>query len=48
MKTERLTQRDLDRAAAILRAGGKMGIHTATVYGLSGSGLDETALARIC
>ena len=47
MKTERLTQQDLDRAAAILREGGLLGIPTETVYGLAANGLDEAAVAQI-
>lgn len=47
MKTERLTEGDLDRAAEILREGGLLGIPTETVYGLGANGLDEEAVARI-
>lgn len=47
LKTERLTEKDLDRASAILREGGLLGIPTETVYGLAANGLDEAAVARI-
>lgn len=54
MKTELFTisnpaaQRDaVERAAAILRAGGLLGIPTETVYGLGANGLDEDAVRRI-
>ena len=47
MNTEALTARDVDRAAAILRAGGLVGIPTETVYGLGANGLDPDAVARI-
>ena len=46
MKTERLTEKDLDRAAELLRRGGLVGIPTETVYGLGANGLDEAAVAR--
>ena len=47
METEYLTEKDIDRAAAILRAGGLAGIPTETVYGLGANGLDGAAVARI-
>ena len=47
MNTEALTARDVDRAAAILRAGGLVGIPTETVYGLGANGLDPDAVAHI-
>ena len=47
MKTEALTARDVDRAAAILRTGGLVGIPTETVYGLGANGLDPDAVAHI-
>ena len=47
MNTEALTARDVDRAAAILRAGGLVGIPTETVYGLGADGLDPDAVAHI-
>ena len=47
MNTEALTARDVDRAAAILRAGGLVGIPTETVYGLGANGLDPEAVERI-
>jgi L-threonylcarbamoyladenylate synthase len=37
----------LDRAAAILRAGGLVAVPTETVYGLCGNGLDASAVERI-
>ena len=47
METKQLTKRDTDRAAAILRAGGLVGIPTETVYGLGANGLDAQAVAHI-
>ena len=47
MSTERLTQLDIDRAAAILKAGGLVGIPTETVYGLGANGLNPDAVANI-
>ena len=47
MNTEALTARDVDRAAAILRAGGLVGIPTETVYGLGANGLNPEAVERI-
>ena len=47
MNTEALTARDVDRAAAILRAGGLVGIPTETVYGLGADGLNSEAVAHI-
>ncbi len=47
MKTQQLTQLDIDRAAAILREGGLVGIPTETVYGLGANGLNPHAVARI-
>ena len=47
MNTQRLTQRDIDRAAAILKEGGLVGIPTETVYGLGASGLNPEAVANI-
>lgn len=41
------TADNLDRAAAVLRAGGLVGLPTETVYGLAGDGLDAAAIARI-
>nr|MDQ3037911.1 Sua5/YciO/YrdC/YwlC family protein [Myxococcota bacterium] len=38
---------DLDRAAAILRAGGIVAIPTETVYGLAADASDAAAVARI-
>lgn len=40
-------EQNLDRAAAILREGGLVGIPTETVYGLGANALDETAVAHI-
>ena len=47
MKTEKLTAGEVERAAAILRRGGLLGIPTETVYGLGANGLDPEAVARI-
>ena len=47
MNTQRLTQLDIDRAAAILKEGGLVGIPTETVYGLGANGLDPDAVANI-
>ena len=47
VKTERLTQQDVDRAAELLAQGALVGIPTETVYGLGANGLDEAAVARI-
>ena len=42
-----LSDADLDRAAAIIRGGGLLGIPTETVYGLGANGLDSRAVQRI-
>ena len=47
METKYLTEKDGAQAAAILRAGGLVGIPTETVYGLGANGLDAQAVARI-
>ncbi|MGN0985110.1 MAG: L-threonylcarbamoyladenylate synthase [Candidatus Enterenecus sp.] len=47
METEYLTEKDAARAAAILRAGGLVGIPTETVYGLGANGLDAVAVSHI-
>jgi L-threonylcarbamoyladenylate synthase len=47
MKTQRFTQQDIDRAAAVLRRGGLLGIPTETVYGLGADGLNAEAVAHI-
>lgn len=47
MNTKRLTEHDIDEAAAILRDGGLLGIPTETVYGLGANGLNEEAVAHI-
>lgn len=47
MKTQHLTEQDIDTAAAILRDGGLVGIPTETVYGLGASGLNSDAVRRI-
>ena len=47
MNTLRLTGRDLDTAADILRRGGLLGIPTETVYGLGANGLDPVAVEHI-
>jgi L-threonylcarbamoyladenylate synthase len=45
--TEYLTPADLDRAAALLRAGELVAFPTETVYGLGGDATDDRAVARI-
>ena len=47
MDTKRLTEKNIDEAAAILRDGGLLGIPTETVYGLGANGLNPTAVAHI-
>lgn len=47
MNTKRLTEKNMDEAAAILRDGGLVGIPTETVYGLGSNGLNEEAVAHI-
>ncbi len=46
MKTLRLTD-NIEKAAAILRAGGLVAVPTETVYGLAGSALDTHAVQKI-
>ncbi len=41
------TEQDLERAAAIIQAGGLVGIPTETVYGLGANGLDPEAVRKI-
>ena len=45
--TERLTGRDIARAAEIIRSGGLVAFPTETVYGLGGDATDPIACARI-
>lgn len=47
METKYLTEKDLPRAAEIIRRGGLVGIPTETVYGLGANGLDPKAVSRI-
>ena len=47
IKTQLLTEKDIETAAAILREGGLVGIPTETVYGLGASGLNPDAVRRI-
>lgn len=47
MKTEYLTEQEIDRAAQLLREGGLVGIPTETVYGLGANGLDPEAVSHI-
>ena len=47
IKTQLLTEKDIEAAAAILRAGGLVGIPTETVYGLGADGLNPEAVGRI-
>ena len=42
-----ITERDLERAAAIIRSGGLVAIPTETVYGLGANGLDAEAVKKI-
>ena len=46
-KLLRETEQDIQEAAAILRAGGLVGIPTETVYGLGANGLDSSAVGKI-
>ncbi len=47
MKTEYLTEQEIERAAQLLREGGLVGIPTETVYGLGANGLDPEAVSHI-
>ncbi len=47
IKTQLLTEKDIEAAAAMLQAGGLVGIPTETVYGLGANGLDPAAVRRI-
>ena len=47
MNTEKLTAGEVERAAAVLRRGGLLGLPTETVYGLGANGLDPAAVGRI-
>lgn len=47
MQTLRLTRSDIQKAAAILRAGGLVAIPTETVYGLGADGLNPAAVENI-
>lgn len=47
MKTQQLSQLDIEQAACVLKDGGLLGIPTETVYGLGASGLNPEAVARI-
>jgi len=47
VKTLFLTQNDIPKAAAILRAGGLVAFPTETVYGLGADALSETAVRKI-
>ena len=47
MNTKYLTEKDIAEAAAIIRAGGLVGIPTETVYGLGANGLSAQAVRRI-
>jgi len=44
---ERLSPKEIERAASILRAGGLVAFPTETVYGLGARALDPAALARV-
>lgn len=47
MKTELLTEKDIQKAAQLLRQGSLVGIPTETVYGLGANGLNDAAVAAI-
>jgi len=47
MNTQLLTPGDIEKAAAILKNGGLVGIPTETVYGLGANGLDPEAVGHI-
>ncbi len=47
MKTQYLTEHEIEQAASILTHGGLVGIPTETVYGLGANGLDPEAVSRI-
>ena len=47
MKTELLSPSEIEKAAAILKSGGLVGIPTETVYGLGANGLDPEAVGTI-
>jgi len=47
MNTQLLTPNDIEKAAAILKNGGLVGIPTETVYGLGANGLDPEAVGHI-
>ena len=47
MKTQYLTEKDIQTAAQIICNGGLVGIPTETVYGLGANGLDPDAVTRI-
>lgn len=47
MNTQRLTQNEIEQAAAVIRRGGLLGIPTETVYGLGANGLDPEAVTHI-
>ncbi|KMW58300.1 TsaC protein (YrdC-Sua5 domains) [Candidatus Rhodobacter oscarellae] len=47
LETQRLTPEQIDRAAAILRAGGRVAFPTETVYGLGADATDDRAVAGI-
>ena len=47
MDTKVFLERDIERAAAILRGGGLVGIPTETVYGLGADGLNPVAVRAI-
>ena len=47
MKTQLLTEREIETAAGILRRGGLVGVPTETVYGLGADALNAAAVERI-
>ena len=47
MRTEIITDGNMDRAAGIIRGGGLVAVPTETVYGLAANGLDANAVERI-
>ena len=47
MKTQLLTENDIEKAAEIIKSGGLVAIPTETVYGLGADALNEKALCKI-
>lgn len=47
MKTERFTEKEIEKAAELIRKGGLVAFPTETVYGLGANALDEAAVSKI-